>query len=338
MIIETIAKAACLTAAVAIFGASSAKADTVAMNATGVNPGAIVVLSNGQSYTALSGNAGVTISGSASLDAGNVGRIESWWAEPRIETDTGIATVVPGMFFARHQETYPWGNRPRSVNRNFNMVVSAGALEPSAVGMCNTIASGLRHNGMSDAEIFGQDRKASYTVQLNYAVDFNGSGSGNVAHEAQSSRKLDVICKAWTPPQLPGGGTYEAPAGAIDMTVAARPVPQRAGTCRVRLQIAMRGARPGAPVQYQVRQDTGEMSPIFQTTANGRGGFDIDQLFQIKRVSGPEEGWFQVESPQNAFPARRSAYSFECDGEGRRDRGDDTARETPTRIPGTGRR
>ena len=44
--------------------------------------------------------------------------------------------------------------------------VAAGTIQDEAVSMCNTIAAGLRHNGASNAQIFGQDRQAHFEVTL----------------------------------------------------------------------------------------------------------------------------------------------------------------------------
>ena len=63
--------------------------------------------------------------------------------------------------------------------------------------MCNTIAAGLRHNGASNAPIFGQDRQAHFEVTLAHYQNLNGPGSNQLIVEGMVPMNLDVTCKRY---------------------------------------------------------------------------------------------------------------------------------------------
>ena len=336
MTIATLAKAFCVAGIVAACGVNSAKADTALVNPTTVNPGALTVLSNGTAYTTLSHEGVVAVGAEVAFDAGDFGKVVSWWVQPRITTDIGMATEVGGMWFSRVSESYSYGNRPRSVSRQIAMGVSRAQFEATAVGMCNTIAAGLRFQGMSNAEIFATDRKASYTVELEAHAQFNGSGSNNVAWEApEGPLTLNVICKAWIAPQSPNGG-LKAPQlpGRPELHVQILPEPGE--NCGLTLELRLRDAVPGTPVQYRVRRSDGSRSPVYETVVNARGGFDLAQRHAVPNGPGPETGWMLIESPQDSFPPVRDTYAFDCSDDGRDSGRGGRDRDRPaTHTPGT---
>jgi hypothetical protein len=125
--------------AIAALGATAAQADTASYEILSISPDPIVVLSNGQSYTQLQGNAPVIVETRVFLDVDVSGSIVSWWVQPAFQTGVGIATEVGGMWFSRHSESYPFGSRPNKVDKIVDLSVAASTLEDEAVSMCDTM-------------------------------------------------------------------------------------------------------------------------------------------------------------------------------------------------------
>lgn len=295
-------------------GATSALADGGNIEILSINPGTLVVLSNGQDYTQLQGNAPVIIETKVLLDVDNVGSISSWWVQPYITTGVGIETEVGGMWFSRHSESYPFGSRPKIVNKTVDLSVAAGTLANHAVSMCNTIASGLRFNGASDAEIFGQDRHAHFNVFLDHDVDFNGAGSGNPVFESQGATELDVICKGFEPPVTPGTNGGFAPHLDVERTMLSlTELTSRTGACRVRTRLRVQTNLPNAQVNYRYLHSGGAKSETFGTVTDDDGNFTVVRTWNVPKGNGPETGWFQVEGVSTNFQTNQAAYEMECE-------------------------
>ena len=85
---------------------------------TDANPKPLVVLSNGQEYTNLDHDGSINIVGRLEYDTGTAGRIKSWWAKPKMTNGYSIESEVPGMQAYKQSQSYPIGNRPKSLNKN----------------------------------------------------------------------------------------------------------------------------------------------------------------------------------------------------------------------------
>jgi hypothetical protein len=269
-------------------------------------------LSNGQSYTQLQGNAPVIVETKVVLDVEVSGSIVSWWVQPEFQTGVGMATEVGGMWFSRHSESYPFGSRPNKVNKIVDLSVAASTLEDEAVSMCNTIASGLRFNGMSDAQIFGQDRQAHFNVSLAHDQNMNGPGSNQLVIEALPASRLDVICKRYTPPSLPGSNGGIASNIVIEnATMTLMELPSKTGSCRVRTTLLVQSNKPNTQINYRYIH-SGASSQTYGAITDQSGDFTVLRLWDIPKVQGPEIGWFQVQGVSANFATNQAAYEMEC--------------------------
>jgi len=296
----------------AAFAAAPAQADEGDYQIQSISPNSIVVLSNGQDYTQLQGNSPAIIEAHVYLDVGVSGSIVSWWVEPEIWTGVGIATEVGGMWFSRHSESYPFGNRPNTVNKSVDLSVAAGTIEDEAVSMCNTIAAGLRHNGASNAQIFGQDRQAHFEVNLAHYQNLNGPGSNQLIFEAQDTVKLDVICKRHQPPATPGGSGGIAPrVDVLGSSLGLTEITTKTGTCQVRTSLQVQASVPNTQINYRYVHN-GVPSQTYGAITDANGNFNVLRLWDIPKVPGTEVGWFEVEGVSATFKTNQSAYEMEC--------------------------
>jgi len=173
---------------------TSAMADSGSGHVSNVSPNVWIVKSNGQDYTQIGHAGNATIQAKLVYDTGTAGRVKSWEAWPVI--GGGVNEVASTKFY-RQFDSYGVGNRPKSLNKTLNFGIPFSMIEQKAVQMCNMQASGLRQSGMSDAQIFGQNRDLKIGVSLEFKVEATGSGSNNPVIEGTPPRQVTVRCAKW---------------------------------------------------------------------------------------------------------------------------------------------
>jgi hypothetical protein len=174
---------------------TSAMADSVSGHVSNVSPSVWVVKSNGQDYTQIGHAGNATIQAKLVYDTGTAGRVKSWEAWPTI--GEGVHTVA-GTKFYRQFDSYGVGNRPKSLNKSLSFGIPFSMIEQKAVQMCNMQASGLRQKGMSNTQIFGQNRDMKIAVDLEFKVEATGAGSSNPIIEHSPPRQVTVRCARWS--------------------------------------------------------------------------------------------------------------------------------------------
>jgi hypothetical protein len=312
MNLKTIVRNLLAANVIAAFAAAPAHADSADYQIQSISPNPIVVLSNGQNYTQIQDNSPVIIEAQVYLDVGVSGSIVSWWVEPEIWTGVGIATEVGGMWFSRHSESYPFGNRPNTVNKTVDLSVAAGTIQDEAVSMCNTIAAGLRNNGASNAQIFGQDRQAHFEVTLAHYQNLNGPGSNQLIVEGMVPMNLDVICNRYQPPATPGGGGGIAPrVDVLGSSLGLTEITTKTGTCQVRTSLQVQASVPNTQIDYRYVH-SGVPSQTYGAITDANGNFNMLRLWDIPKRPGTEAGWFQVEGVSATFKTNQAAYEMEC--------------------------
>lgn len=185
---------------------TDARADKVSTNVFAISPGTLTVVSNGASYTALKEQSQVSFGIHFTYDTEFGGRIKSWKIWPRIKPANGHGWNDYGMSIWGVSESYPVGQRPKSVARNRFVSVPAQALKVPALALCNAEAQRLRNQGKSDAEIFSKDRKLAFDVVGMHATELTGNG-WKQPESTYKFNTLHVVCAKWSGPQhsTPGG-------------------------------------------------------------------------------------------------------------------------------------
>lgn len=180
--------------------AGAAMADTISSDVASIYPNRIDVLSNGVAYTQ---PAIPLVSFSASLvvniDAGVSGRVKSWKAWITLNPKPpGNASA--NVQFSQHPHTasYPAGSRPKQVSTGgVDINIPYGSLAPFASGHCNWMANDLRNKGMSNQEIFSQDRVIAVRVLSEIEAEISGiAGAPTPVEVAEHNIKtFDLVCK-----------------------------------------------------------------------------------------------------------------------------------------------
>ena len=201
--------------AASALGINSAHADTGTGYLTSAAPVPWIVNSNGQNYTQFKTMGMVSINGKLKYDVGVAGGIKSWWAQPNVINGYSIASQVQGLAAYKKWQSYPFGSRPNTLNKNLDFSIPATVFQTNAVSMCNILANSLRNQGKSNQQIFSQDREVTFTASLDYGFDATGAGSGNPILEYSAPINIKVKCAKWSGPQVPTapGGFVANPQG-----------------------------------------------------------------------------------------------------------------------------
>lgn len=201
-----------LASAFLALGAPAALADSGGGYIQNASPSPVVVVSNGSSYTQIDGPANLSLMARLNYSTGTAGRVKSWEAWPIITTGYGIHQEVQNTrFWGGASKSYPIGNRPKTLGLSIGLTLPMSMVEPVAVGMCNMLASNLRSQGQSNAQIFGTDRKVKLLADLGYTVDASGAGANQQVFEHALPREIAVTCARTQGPRAPLIGTVKAP-------------------------------------------------------------------------------------------------------------------------------
>lgn len=178
------------------------------------SPSPIVVVSNGSSYTQISGPDNLSLMARLEYSTGTAGRVKSWEVWPEISTGWGIHREVENTrFWGGKSQSYPLLKRPKEVYLNIGLTLPMSMVEPITVGMCNLRAQNLRSQGQSNAQIFGTDQKLSLKASLGYVVDASGAGSSKPVYQYVPPREIPVTCARTQGPSAPVIGTKTPGAG-----------------------------------------------------------------------------------------------------------------------------
>ena len=96
--------------------------DSKEAKVTSATPVQLFVESNGSSYHSVSGFANIVADVHIQIDTGAVGRVKSWKVWLGLATENGADENYPHYNVAK---SYPWYDRPRSVDRTETVIVPA---------------------------------------------------------------------------------------------------------------------------------------------------------------------------------------------------------------------
>jgi len=293
------------------FITTCAAADSGQGYMTGANPDPVRVLSNGQDYTKLDVLGMVTFQGKLQYDTGTAGRIKKWRAWPIVTNGYGIASINEQAKNYFQQQGYGTNARPKSINKTLNFSVPATVLNSSAVGMCNWMANSLRNQGKSNKQIFGQDRKVKFEVEMGYTIEATGSGSNNPIFEANPPYELEVICKKWSGPAVtPGAQGLAAQVEVKKATMQLKPVALPNGTCRVDTTTAISANRGNATIKYRFVHSTGQKSNVFTTKTAANSIAVVKHNWDIP--ANNSNGWIRVEGVSPKFLSNQVGFNLKC--------------------------
>lgn len=211
-----------LAALALLAGASQqAAADSATATFHTAAPKQIAIRSNGLQYTVPDvPQQGLGASISVDIDAEVSGTIKSWsaWIEAMAEHGNGWVKWTNDKV----GQSYPAFERPKTFGSRVHVHVSHATVQPFAVAWCNKLADDLHKSGLSNQQIFAQDRVFRVAFRAVASAEFTGISGTPAPPEVQTPNfdaGLRVVCKAagGTHPGLPpvAGGFGAAPEARI---------------------------------------------------------------------------------------------------------------------------
>jgi hypothetical protein len=257
--------AVALSAALVLPGA--AQADWQEVTITKVVTKQLVVHSNGSSYTQVPLLANLIADLRVEADAGDWGEIKEWTTWLKMRRENGA--VLHFSNFAHHK-AYPWSEHIKSLDLPVQLAVPKSAWQLVVVDSCNKLADDLRAEGLTDAQIFAQDRVITYGLEAVLKVEM--SGPDDLALEQASAPfpdELEVVCQKWSGaiPQTAGTLAVQQPE-VVNLGLNILEQATQAGTCRIRLDGWVTTDLKNADIDIQFENDEGKKSPV-QTVNTG---------------------------------------------------------------------
>ncbi len=276
----------------------------------------LIVKSNGSSYTQapLLGNLIADIRVEA--DAGVSGKVKDWKTWLLLQTES-MQTLDFSNF--AYTKTYPWNERPKSVDRIVQVAVPKSAWEHFVVLRCNKVADDLRAMGQSDTVIFGEDRSFELAVIPRLEVEM--SGVDNLFADLEQAtawsqfEKVEVVCQKWSGaaiPQVTTDLTTES-ATVVNHGLSIYEQSTLAGTCKIRLDGWLTTDHKGASVSFRYKSDDGKTSQLHSVNTGDSKTATFSHWYDVpNNPDGPENGHVWMEGVSHDFQSEIAGYSLNC--------------------------
>lgn len=310
-------KTSFFTAAFMLLSPAMGIADIGDVYVNGTNPTTIKVRSNGQAYTQIEPFGNLTIQARLNFDTGVVGTVKSWWAEPVMANGYGIATPVQGLGAYRQSKSYPAFSRPAFIGKNLVFSISSSNIRSGAVSMCNFQAGVLQGQGLSNEQIFGQDRYVKFDVWMVSSVDSTGAGSNYIQWQYRPAQALRVQCSKWQGTQIPTvGNDLMVPLQVNKATMQLKEIVTLGGTCKVATQTMIVTTQANAAIKYRFVHSGGKKSKVFTVKTKANKIAIVSRKWDVPNKPGIEQGWMQIVGVSPGFKSNKAQYSMRCKAKG----------------------
>lgn len=305
---------AALAAAVALTPCDASAWDFKEAWVASATPAQLIVESNGSSYHSVSGLANIVADVHIRIGTGAVGHVKSWKLWLGLAVENGAAENYPHYNVAK---SYPWYDRPRSVDRTETVIVPATAWDDFVKARCNALADSLRAQGLGNTAIFGQDRKIELAVMPFLDVDNTGAGSGSIIQEGvgwAAERKIDLVCKKWAGAAIPQASDSLAPVPAkvVNKGLSIYEQATLNGSCKIRLDGWITTDRKHAKVSFRYRNQAGKQSEVWTVDSGESKTATFSHWYDIPNTEWTETGSVRIVGVSHDFETAWAQYSMDC--------------------------
>lgn len=300
--------------AAAIIAGSAAFAGTAAADSGNIfvqwlNAPPIAVASGGSEYTEVVGSpAPILGSLMVELDAGASGRVRGFRGWPKL-------SMVEGAWqdFEEHSHSESYGlPRPKTVMTAFGFNMPKADYAGFMVTACNFHADRLRQQGLSDSQIFGQDR--SYKIRVGGGLEYEMSGLPNVLPvpvEVLDWNSLPAVTLTCQRDDSLDAPTAAVVSEAILVADAARGA-TAGGRCELQLTGLVVTQQPNLDVTFVYVDDKGQQSDLKSVTTEADG--DIGFKHDYPLSDGIKKGKLRIVGQSHAFTSNWAAFDADCVG------------------------
>jgi len=314
------AAAALLAAGLSSVSAQAGSGSAGAVRTQNVIPQQLEVASNGSSYTQVGAFGNIVADVWVGIKTG--GWINSWKTGLRIGSED--VPVDDWINFEHHafMQSYQQGEKPKKVDRVVQIMIPALAYESMAVSHCNFLANRLRGQGLSDTEIFAQDRVIELGVRAWLQWDSNPFGAVFDSYGYSDDElgwadieKFDLVCKKWNGPAIPQA--------ADDISVEPPRVEQASltlleqsglnGVCKITLSGVIQTSQANVDVSFRYKDDDGHQSEVFNVTTDHAKTAMFSHQYNIpNNPDGGESGKVRMVGVSHDFTSAWTDYEMDC--------------------------
>ena len=292
----------------------SAVADWADATVTHLVSQRIEVASNGSSYHSTNHLAYLVADVRIEVDTDAVGRVKSWkiWL--------GLAGEQSDTLWFPHygvQKSYPWYDRPRSVDRTERLMVPETVWSGYVRARCNELADALRAQGLGNTAIFAEDRSIELAVLADMDVDTTGAGSGNILVEAsswQAQKKLELVCKKWAGAAIPQASDSLAttPSQVVNKGLSILERHGATGVCKIRLDGWITTDQKNAAVSFRYRNQAGKQSQLWTVNTGESKTATFSHWYDIPNTEWTETGSVRMVGVSHDFKSAWAEYTMDC--------------------------
>ena len=285
----------------------------------GPTPTAFSVTGNSVHYTQLSPQQDMQAKVLIKAHAGVAGRVTEVNAYLVLKNQDFQTSVLSGQLWGYHKN---YANiRKRTIDSTVAVRIPARELQQWLATQCNTLVDRLKRNGMSDREIWAQDRTINILATYQYGVGFTAPRGANATEvppasgSGQISSNVRLTCKKFAGAQGPGVGGVGSQAR-IDRVESAilqhAVVAGHSGVCRLKLDYAVRTNHKNVAVKFRLKDDKGRSSEIKTLTTNDLKIAVGNVSYNIPNNVGAEIGKIRMHGISPEFVSNQIEYRVVC--------------------------
>lgn len=291
-----------------VFGASSTStASSLRTEAVSPLPN-LTVPSNGVTYSNDAGITSDTFHFKVFADAGFFRKIKD--LKYRAGANVGFTGGVSINVGLHSDSLFIPLFKKRKDSLNGHLSMNSAALATA----CNVHAGKLRDEGLTNTQIFGQDRILTVHIGVQSEMDVVAS---SFEYADLATFELDLLCKQWGGVQDQGQATQLNPQhGVHNAELALVEESNIAGLCRVKLNSTIETTEPLTEVRFRYQHDDGQQSDIKTITTSDSGLALVTHTISIPNGPEQETGTMRIVGVSPSFTSNTVAYSMNCSGSG----------------------
>ncbi len=303
---------AAVTLSAALMLPDAARADWEKITITKVVTKQLVVRSNGASYTQVPILGNLIADVRVQADAGVWGEIKEWTAWLKMRRETGAVLDFPGF---AHHKTYASSEHIKSVDRQVQLAVPKSAWQLAVVDSCNRLADDLRAEGLTDTQIFAQDRTITYGLEATWQVEM--SGPDNLALDQAAApfpEEVDVVCQKWAGASIPqaSGSFTVSPAEVVGHGLSVYAVATMNGACKIRLDGWITTDKKNADVSFRYTNVEGKQSQVWTVNTGDNKTATFSHWYDIPNTEWKEIGAVRMVGTSHEFQSELASYVMDC--------------------------
>lgn len=298
----------CLATAIACVYQAHAGVSSSQLVQGSLAPGGILAVGNGAQFGEINPNRDLTakirVTAEADGVAGRIKSVESWLALRNLDWEGGYFHAKEGGY----KKEYPFGTRNRTFDGTVSVRVPAAQLKQWMTLQCNTLVQRLRQQGLTDRQIWGQDRPIRIRADAGHQISF-----------AEITRRVDEIQPKNNNPNVIltcQKFATETPPRRVDRVETARlehsTVATPSGTCTLNLNYAVRTNHPHAVVKFRLKDDKGRSSEVKTLTTNEIKIAAGSVSYNIPDNVGAETGKIRMHGVSPEFLSNQIEYRVVC--------------------------